>query len=146
MQAWGGLVFPNPETSLNSKLADEPYNNNITGFKNERVDELCDLYDKTFEQAKRIRIIQEIDSIYSDIHPVAWGIARNYERLLFWNKFGYPEYMVSRYGGDYRSIFSYWWLDPEKEKALKEAKANGTSLPQGELNVTFWPDYLKSNK
>ncbi len=145
MQAWGGLVFPNPETSLNSELADESYNNNISGFKNERVDELCDLYDKTFAQVDRIRIIQEIDSIYSDIHPAAWGIARNYERLLFWNKFGYPDFMVSRYGGDYRSIFTYWWLDPKKEAALKEAMDKGTALPQGELNVTFWPEYLKNN-
>ena len=38
--AWGGLLFPNPETSFASSLADVPDNNNITGFKDARVDEL----------------------------------------------------------------------------------------------------------
>lgn len=143
MQAWNGLVFPNPETTLHSSLADESNNNNISGFKNERVDELLDEYDVTFDQARRVEIIREIDGIYSDIHPAAWGIARNYQRLLYWDKFGYPEYMVSRYTGDYRSIFSYWWFEPEKEKALEEAMANDITLEQGEMDVMFWPEYLK---
>ncbi len=143
LQSWGGLVFPNPETSLHSSLADQTYTNNITGFKDARVDSLLDEYDKCFDQAKRVEIIRQIDGIYSDIHPVAWGIARNYQRLLYWNKFGYPEYMVSRYGGDYRSIFTYWWYDPEKEAKLKEAMEKNLTLPQGELEVRFWPEYLK---
>ena len=143
MQSWGGLVFPNPETALHSSLADEANNNNITGFKSERVDELLDEYDVTFDQARRVEIIREIDGIYSDVHPAAWGIARNYTRLLYWDKFGYPDYMVSRYTGDYRSIFTYWWIDPEKEKILEEAKANDTSLPVGEVDVKYWPEYLK---
>ncbi len=143
MQAWNGLVFPNPETSLKSELADQPFTNNISGFKNDRVDELCEIYDRTFEQSKRVEIIREIDGIYSEIHPAAWGIARNYQRLLYWNKFSYPEYMVSRYGGDYRSIYTYWWIDSEKEQTLEEAMQNNTSLPVGELEVTYWPDLLK---
>ncbi len=144
MQSWGGLVFPNPETSLKSSLADENNTNNISGFKSDRVDELLTEYDITFDQAHRVEIIREIDSIYSDIHPAAWGIARNYQRIAYWNKFGYPEYMVTRYGGDYRSVFSLWWYEPEKEAALKEAMANNTSLPIGEIDVKFWPEYLKA--
>ncbi len=146
MQAWGGLVFPNPETSLHSSLADENNNNNIGGFKNERVDELLGEYDKTFSQARRVEIIREIDGIYSDIHPAAWGIARNYQRVLYWDKFGYPEYMVDRFAGDYRTAFTHWWFEPEKEKALKEAMANNTALPVGEVDVKFWPKHLKANK
>ncbi len=143
MQNWGGLVFPNPETSLHSSLADENNTNNISGFKNARVDELCEEYDVTFDQARRVEIIREIDGIYSDIHPAAWGIARNYQRVLFWDKFGYPEYMVGRYTGDYRSAFTLWWFEPEKEKALEEAMTNDTSLPVGEVDVMYWPNYLK---
>jgi len=145
MQAWGGLVFPNPETSLSSSLADQNNTNNISGFKSDRVDELLKLYDRTFDQAKRVEIIREIDGIYADVHPAAWGIARNYQRVLYWDKFGYPEYMVTRYGGDYRSVFSLWWYEPAKEAALKEAMANGTDLPKGEIDVKFWPEYLKAN-
>ncbi len=144
MQNWSGLVFPNPETSLKSTLADENNTNNISGFKNARVDELLKEYDVTFEQAKRVEIIREIDGIYSDIHPAAWGIARNYQRIVYWDKFGYPEYMVTRYGGDYRSVFTLWWYEPAKEAALKEAMANDTDLPIGEIDVKYWPEYLKA--
>ena len=143
MQSWGGLVFPNPETSLKSSLADENNTNNISGFKNDRVDELCAEYDVTFDQARRVEIIREIDGIYSDIHPAAWGIARNYQRVLYWDKFGYPEYMVSRYTGDYRSAFTLWWFEPEKEKALEAAMTNDTRLPVGAVDVMYWPEYLK---
>ena len=91
-QAWGGLVYPNPETSLKSSLADMKNNNNITGFKSERVDELLPLYDTEFDHNERAKIIQEIDGIYSEEHPAAWGLSREPPvRLLFWNKFGYPD-------------------------------------------------------
>ena len=143
MQNWSGLVFPNPETSLKSNLADENNTNNIGGFKNARVDELCDEYDVTFDQARRVEIIREIDGIYSDIHPAAWGIARNYQRVVYWDKFGYPEYTVGRYTGDYRTAFTHWWFDSAKEKALEEAMANDTDLPVGPKDVKYWPDYLK---
>jgi len=144
MQNWTGLVFPNPETSLKSYLADENNTNNISGFKNDRVDELLDEYDITFDQARRVDIIREIDGIYSDIHPAAWGIARNYQRIMYWDKFGYPDYMVTRYTGDYRTAFTHWWYEPEKEQALKQAMANDTNLPVGTVDVKYWPEYLKA--
>jgi len=145
MQSWGGLIFPNPVTSLHSSLADVNNTNNISGFKKSRVDELLEEYDITFDQSRRIRIIQEIDGIYSEEHPAAWGIARNYQRVLFWDKFGYPEYMVGRYTGDYRSAFTYWWYEPEKESAVVSAIQTGTALLVGEIENKFWPSYLEDH-
>ncbi len=142
-QNWGGLVFPNPETSLNSALADSKYNNNISGFQNARVDELCAEYDREFDQKRRVEIIREIDGIYSDIHPAAWGIARMFCRLMYWDKFGHPEHMVGRYTGDERSIYGSWWLDPEKEARLNAAKENDENLEQGEVMVKYWPKLLE---
>ena len=140
MQSWGGLVFPNPETSLKSELADETYTNNISGIKNAEIDSLCDAYDITFSQRERVQMIRAIDSIYSDIHPAAWSTYRPYQRLLYWNKFGYPEYMFSRYTGDYRSIYTLWWIDPQKEAELKEAQAKDQTMPQGALEVKYWKE------
>ena len=98
-QAWGGLVYPNPETSLKSSLADKKNNNNITGFNSERVDELLPLYDTEFDHKTRVQIIQEIDGIVSETRPAAWGLSRQPPlRLLFWNKFGYPKYMITKNG------------------------------------------------
>ena len=62
-QAWGGLVYPNPESMFHSALADQKNNNNMYGFKSDRVDELLPLYDVEFDHKKRVKIIQEIDSI-----------------------------------------------------------------------------------
>ena len=140
-QAWGGLVFPNPETSIKSTLADKKNNNNITGFKNDRVDELLDLYDVEFDQQKRIDLIREIDGIYSDVHPAAWGMSRLVpERLLFWNKFGFPEYMLTKYSGNYSDILVHWWFDDESKKELEEAMTKNVNLDLGNIEHTYWKD------
>ncbi|OUX31904.1 MAG: hypothetical protein CBE24_04375 [bacterium TMED264] len=140
-QAWGGLIFPNPETSIKSTLADKKNNNNITGFKNERVDELLNLYDVEFDQSKRIKIIREIDGIYSDIHPAAWGMSRLVpERLLYWNKFGYPEYMLEKFSGSYSDILTYWWFDKKQQDELAQAIKNDSNLPIGNIEQTYWKD------
>ena len=140
-QAWGGLVFPNPETSIKSTLADKKNNNNITGFKNDRVDELLDLYDVEFDQQKRIELIREIDGIYSDVHPAAWGMSRLVpERLLFWNKFGFPEYMLTKYSGNYSDILVHWWFDDESKKELEEAMNKNVNLDIGNIEHTYWKD------
>ncbi len=41
-------------------------NNNITGFKNARVDEMLEQYDVEFDQKKRVALIQEIDGILAN--------------------------------------------------------------------------------
>jgi microcin C transport system substrate-binding protein len=144
LASYGGLIFPNPETSLKSSLADQHDNNNLSGFKNERVDELLDLYDEEFSQARRIEMIREIDKIYMDTCPQVLFWYAPYHRFLYWDKFGYPEYYISMYG-DYRSVFSYWWYDEDKAQALEEARKQGTTLPVGETEVKFWPEYLQEH-
>ena len=75
--AWGGLAFPNPETSFRSSLADSNNNNNITGFKNVRVDQLCDAYDKMFDVKDRIKAIREIDGILANDYQYALAVVRS---------------------------------------------------------------------
>ena len=45
MLAYSGLIYQNPESSHRSSLADMNDNNNVWGFKSERVDEILDEYD-----------------------------------------------------------------------------------------------------
>ena len=143
--AYSGLVYPNPEGSLRSTLADQNDNNNVWGFKSPRVDELLDEYDVCFDQQRRIEIIREIDGIFSDVHPIAFSIARNYSRMMWWDKFGYPEWMFSRYVGEYWDSLYYWWYDKEKDNTLKEAIEKGSSLPLKPIDMKYWPDYLSKN-
>ncbi len=143
--AYSGLVYPNPESSLRSTLADQNDNNNVWGFKSDRVDILLDEYDICFDQKRRIEIIQEIDGLFSDEHPIAFSIARNYSRIMWWDKFGYPKWMFSRYVGEYWDTLYYWWIDEQKEITLKDAMQNGEKLPLKPIDMKYWPTYLVNN-
>ncbi len=117
MMAWGALLFPNPETSFSSKLADQHDNNNITGVKNARIDEICKQYDTMFNVADRIRAIQEIDGIVANEYHYALLWYAPYSRLIWWNKFGTPNGYFSRTGdyfgaGTGPGVPQMWWIDP----------------------------------
>ena len=138
---WTGLLFPNPETSFKSTLADAKSNNNVTGIKNQRIDELLDVYDREFDTQKRIEIIREIDGILANLHSyvLTWDTA--YERIAYWDKFGHPEGYLSRIG-DYRDVPSLWWIDSQKDSALTRAMGDSAmKLPVGETDARFWQQY-----
>ena len=140
---WGALLFPNPETSYASKLADVNNTNNITGFKDKRVDELLDVYDKEFDQSKRAAIIREIDGILTNSHHYVLGWDAPFQRIAYWNKFGQPEGYLTRVG-DYRDMPSLWWVDPEKEKQLSQAmKDESVKLPVGATEIQYWKEYAQ---
>ena len=140
---WGGLLFPNPETSYHSTLADVNNTNNLTGFKNRRVDELLDVYDREFDQARREAIIREIDGLLASSHDYVLQWQAPFHRLGYWNKFGMPEGYITRFG-DYRDLISLWWIDPQKEAALARAMADGAvQLPVGTTEVRYWQEYAK---
>jgi microcin C transport system substrate-binding protein len=143
VQAWSGLTFPNPETSVHSRLADVPNNNNITGFKNKRVDELLDAYDKEFDQQKRIAIIREIDGILANEHHYILEWSGPFQRIAYLNKFGQPEGYLTR-TGDYRDIATLWWIDPAKQARYNETMGNPSSkLDVGPTEVRYWQEYAK---
>ena len=135
--AWGALVFPNPETSYHGSLADHTDNNNVTSFKNERVDELCEAYDQEYGVQRRVEIIREIDGIIFNEHPYILGWFLPSQRLLFWNKFSMPEWGGAR-TADQDQLLYCWWVDPEKERKLEAALKDGSSLPREPRENRFW--------
>ncbi|MFH0765315.1 MAG: extracellular solute-binding protein [Calditrichota bacterium] len=140
-QGWGGLLFPNPENSWAGWIADQLNTNNLAGVKNARIDTLLVEYNVCFDQDRRVEIIREIDGILFSIQPYALAWHAPFHRILFWNKFGYPDFYFSR-TGDWRSILSYWWIDPDKAKQLEKAKKDKSiTLPRGETEVLYWPKY-----
>ena len=144
MLAYTGLPFPNPRASFHSSLADQNNTNNITGFKNKRADEIIDAYDKEFDLQKRISLLREFDSIYTNEHHWILEWSAPYERIVFWNKFGYPRGLISRIG-DYRDIPSMWWIDPEKSRQLDEAmKDQSKSMGEGPRDDKYWLDFAKT--
>ncbi len=138
---WGALLFPNPETSFHSSLADVDNNNNITGVKDARLDVLLGEYDREFDQQKRAAIIREIDGIVANLHTYVLEWGSPFQRIAYWNKFGHPESYLSR-TGDYTDMVAYWWVDPARDAELRRAMGDASvSMPVGEVEVRFWQDY-----
>lgn len=137
--AWGGLVYPNPESSFKSNTADEPNTTNWAGVKNERIDQLCDQYDITYDRAERIRIIQEIDGILASMQPYALSWYYPSQRIAYTNQFGHPEGYFSRTGDAFDDVPTYWYNDPEKAAEYDEAvKDPNKKLEQGEQVIKYW--------
>ena len=143
--AWGALLFPNPETSFHSRLADVKSNNNITGLKNPKIDALLAKYDVEFDPAKRVALIKEVDGLLAAEHHYALEWDAPFVRLAHWNKFGYPQGALTRIG-DQRDIASLWWVDPQKQQALTPAMGSASAtLPVGPVEVRYWRDYGKQH-
>jgi microcin C transport system substrate-binding protein len=136
-------LFPDPEAWMLSKLADQPNTNNITGFKDPKVDALIKQYQLSYDLKDRIKILQQIDEQYSNAHHWIYEWYAPYQRLMYWNRYGTPVGYITR-TGDYRDIFSMWWVDPEKSKKLDEALKNTSIvLGEGQSENKYWLDFAK---
>jgi ABC-type transport system substrate-binding protein len=139
--AWGALVFPNPETSFHGRYATEPDNNNVTGFSDPRVDELCTEYDRCYDISRRIEIVREMDAIVYNQHPYVLDHYGPAQRVAFWNKFSMPDFGALRFA-DREELMYSWWIDPEKEAALKAAREDDSiTLDTIPIEDHFWKEW-----
>ena len=134
--AWGASVFKDPEGMWASKEADRKGGSNITGFKNTKVDELIEKQKLIFDIQKRNAIVRQIDQIIYKAQPyvLLWNIS--YVRLLYWNKFGTPDTVLSKYG-DEASAYFYWWLDEDSQADLSDAMQSRAPMPPQDPSVMF---------
>lgn len=141
--AYTGSTFPTPEAVWLSSLADKNNSNNITGFKNERADEIIAEYKTAFNLQDRVRLLQELDKLVTDAHQWILEWTAPYHRVVYWNKFGQPKGILSRIG-DYRDIPSMWWIDPERTRDLARA-LNDSSVPLevGQTDERYWLDFAR---
>ncbi len=137
-QGWGGSIDPHPGSIWSSALADQHNNNNLAGFKSQRVDELCQQLEKIDDPDERAAVLREIDGLIFAEHPCILGWSTGYVRLAYWNKFGHPPWCLGRTSSA-ESVLWTWWIDEEKAAALKEAKANQEiTLAPGPQEVLYW--------
>jgi microcin C transport system substrate-binding protein len=134
--SWGAALRKDPEGMWASREADRKAGNNVTGFRDQRVDALIEKQKSIFDVAERHAIVREIDAILTRECPyvLLWNI--NYTRLLYWNRFGMPATVLSKFG-DERSAYWYWWLDEDSAADLEDAKAEGLALPAPPAEVRF---------
>lgn len=144
--SWGATLYPNPKSSFHSELADVPNTNNLSGFKNARVDELIQMELTAFDQDRRVEILREVDSILVDSKHYALAWYAPFQRVAYWNKFGQPKFFLGKIS-DWRYIMSGWWCSKEKSEELGKALNDpSVDLGEGERDVMFWPEYNKQNQ
>lgn len=134
--AMGATVFRNPEILWLSSEADRKQSGNYTGFRSAEVDRLIAAEKSMMTLAERNDVYRRIDRLIAEQHPYAflWNISA--KRLIYWNKFGMPDTVLSRYS-DEESVLSYWWYDPDKAEELERAKSKGAFLPSVPVEVDY---------
>jgi microcin C transport system substrate-binding protein len=97
---------------------------------------------------KRIKLIQELDSIVTNEYISILNWYSDNVRLLYWNKFGMPEFVLTGVFYDSRSttreeqaIIAFWWYDEEADKALRNAKEKNLPLSGRPAEVRYWEKY-----
>ncbi len=148
-QAWGSILFPNPEHNLSSRSADELNTNNLSGFKDKRVDDLIKQYNLEFDQQKRTEIMREIDGIVANTYPAINLWFAPFHRVIWWNKFGFPNGYLSRTSdeigsGEGYGITQLWWIDPARQAKLDQTlKDPSLKLEVGPDEDRYWLEKVK---
>ncbi|GAB4360211.1 MAG: extracellular solute-binding protein [Gammaproteobacteria bacterium] len=113
---WGQSLSPGNEQRnfWSSAAADQPGSRNFAGIKSPVVDALIDRLIASQTREELVVAARALDRV------LQWGFYviphwhLDYDRLVYWNKFGRPE--VTPLQG---AQFGTWWVDPEKEAKLK---------------------------
>jgi len=146
-----GGVFPTPGVEFKSAMADKLDTTNVSGFKDKRIDEICDEYDITYDVQKRTQLLQELDGILTNQYHYVMEWYGPSHRVAYWNKFGMPQGVFSRVG-DYHGtigpgIPQLWWIDPAKEAKLQEAMRDPKiKLPVPPVENHYWQEYAKTER
>lgn len=135
--AWGAILFPNPRTNYFSTLSDEKGSNNIPGYESEEIDNIIVEYEKEFDYEKRVELLRSLDAELYKIHGYMLDWYSPSERIMYWNRFGTPETVLLKFH-EWDDAFALWWIDPEKDKALKAAKKSGENLEAPEEEIKPW--------
>ena len=85
---------------------------------------------------KRNGLLRRLDRRLSEIVPYVLLWQADHARMLYWNKFGTPKYVLDKFDRE-DCIIAYWFVDPAKEKALAEAKDKNLSLPADTGDVRY---------
>ena len=89
-----------------------------------------------FDVAKRHDICRRVDRILTEACPYVLLWNADSTRLLYWNRFGVPPTVLSKYGREDGAL-AYWWYDPDAAEDLADAMATGRSLPRRAPEVRF---------
>lgn len=133
---WGAGRLKDPEPMWSSETANQTASNNLTGFADEKADALISQLKTEMNPARREALLKQLDKRIFELHPYILLWQSDNSRLLYWNKFGKPENPLGKYGRE-DAVMTYWYYDPEKVKALSDAKKSGEKLPGEPATVIY---------
>jgi len=125
---WGDARLRDPEAMWSSKTADDISTQNYCGLKDPEVDKLIDEQKTEMDLGKRNEILKQLDERLVALSPYVLMWQSSSTRLLYWNRFGTPPYVLSKFG-DETDAYAYWWFDSAKASALDDAMKTGATLP-----------------
>jgi len=128
-----------PESMWSSKVADDIAGQNFPGVRDPDIDKLIDAQKTEMDLDKRNAIDKQIDARLVALNPyvLMWQSAS--ERLLYWNRYGTPKYILSRFSdnGYEWDPLEYWWFDAAKSAALDDAMKRNVALPPVPAEVHY---------
>ena len=115
VNVWGQSLSPGNEQRefWSSAAADQAGSRNLAGLKNPAVDSLVDALIAAPDRASLVTRVRALDRALQWSYLVIphWHIP--YDRIAFWNKFGYPSTTPMQ-----GVQLNTWWVDAEKAAAL----------------------------
>jgi ABC-type dipeptide transport system, periplasmic component len=133
---WSASRLRDPEAEWHSSTADQIASNNYTGLKDKTVDSLIEIQKTEMDINKRNDILRSIDRRLCEIVPYVQLWQADHNRILYWNRFGTPQYVFDKFDRE-NCIVTYWWLDMAKDAALQNAMKNNTPLPKEPFEVHY---------
>ena len=133
---WEAVRMRDPESLWSSKQADEIATQNYCGVKDPEIDQLIEQQKTEMNATQRNEILKKIDTRLVALSPYVLMWQSGSARLLYWNKFGTPPSVLSKFGDDREAVI-YWWADPEKAAKLEAAKKKNEALPKEPDEVRY---------
>ncbi|CAN5335684.1 extracellular solute-binding protein [soil metagenome] len=130
--------YPNPYEYLNSKLKNEPQNNNFFNFGTEETDKLIDVYRFDMDADRRKAAMDELDEIIQDeaFYIPFWSSSSM--RFLYWDYVQFPATYFPKRADQIRA-FPVFWIDSEKQAQLqKDIKAGKKYQKDPMVEVDPW--------
>ncbi len=131
---WGQSTSPGNEQRYfwGSAAADMPGAQNYAGIKNPVVDELIEKIIEAPDRKKLVAAVKALDRVLLWEYYVVphWYVPS--VRLVYWDKFGVPANTVMK-GVQLMS----WWIDPEKEQALRLLRKQETEKALADRKTVF---------
>ncbi|MCB1165625.1 MAG: ABC transporter substrate-binding protein [Leptospiraceae bacterium] len=133
---WGAGRLKDPKPMWHSTTADPKGSINLPGVRDEKIDELIAKFQTATSPASRDQLLRQMDQRLYEMHPYVLLWQADAHRMLYWNRYGVPQYPLGKYGSD-DAVNTYWWVDPEQEALLKKSMKNNEAMKRLPATIEY---------